>query len=183
VNHYRGNRLEAVEEAILQQEIERMNTGVFTSQTEIAAAVRSRAYHTSGPLGDLYRAALDAKAARTQEAGFSILGENKVSHLPTAAVQAGATRDADGNIVVGVLDVDNPDGAVRREKAADNDDSGKPRIEHKPGGVLSVSLNRSAIPLIDGTAAEKREREAYLKRAREHGERWPTIPLIPENKE
>src|SRR5438093_984796 len=111
-NHYRDKRLTAEEELVLQHMIDRMQTGTWTSQTEMNAAMRHFGSFTDGPMGDMYRHAWHQKGERTQATGVSILPEgSRVSDIyPATAQQAAAVRNADGSYDVGVIDVDAPNG-------------------------------------------------------------------------
>src|SRR5213594_3898105 len=89
-----------------------MQTGTWTSQTEMNAAMRHFGSFTDGPMGDMYRHAWHQKGERTQATGVSILPEgSRVSDIyPSTAQQAAAVRNDDGTYQVGLIEVDAPNG-------------------------------------------------------------------------
>src|SRR5438105_2667209 len=105
MNRYRDRELTPIEIAAIERDLEKLNEGIFSSETEIRAAISKPGYFAEGPMGRLYRNAFEQKAARTQEAGFRIEGDNKASNIyPATAQRAGAVRNPDGTIDLGIID-------------------------------------------------------------------------------
>src|SRR5436309_12981525 len=166
MNRYRDHELTPIEVAAIQNEIDRLNQGVWTSETERNASLRSPGYHTEGPIGRLFQHAWEQKCIRTQEAGYSLLGNNRVVDNHGDHHAAVAFKDADGNIQVESRDFSNMhDAPASQQTNEDADDNNKPRIESFPGGALRVSLNRKSLPFVTSSpAAEKKAREEYLRK-------------------
>src|SRR5438552_5266566 len=76
-----------------------LNQGVYTSMTEVKADIRHPGYHLRGPLGELFRHAIDMKEARTTASGVSLASDsNRVVDIHGDHSAAVAFKDADGNI-------------------------------------------------------------------------------------
>ncbi len=162
-----------------------LKQGVWTSQTEMNAALRNPLYHMEGELGRLYRHEWEAKGTRTQQSGVSIIGDNKASSVyPAHSISAGAVRNDDGSLdVVGIISPDAPNGNPAATEDAPRDDSGGKygegvRVNNLPGGVTSVSIRSGSLPLIKQSPAEKKAREAYVTKAKARQQIGPmTLPL------
>ena len=132
----------------------------------------------------MYRHAFDAKAERTQATGVSIIGDNKASNVyPAHSISAGAVRNDDGSLDVGIISPDAPSGNPAATEDAPRDDSGGKygegvRVNNLPGGVTSVSIRSGSLPLIKQSPAEKKAREAYVTKAKARQQIGPmTLPL------
>src|SRR5438094_7196868 len=141
-----------------------LKQGVWTSTTEMNAALRNPLYHMGGELGRLYQHEWEQKGIRTQATGVSLLPEgSRVSDIyPSTAQQAGAVRNADGSYDVGVIDVGAPDGRPISPADVPADESnGKygdgVRVVNRPGGVTQVSVRSGAgLPLIVPSSVSER---------------------------
>src|SRR5262249_10210046 len=103
--------LSPTERAAYEQHIESLKNGIFESQAELQAAVRHPVQRLTGPLGDLARGALDVKAHRTQEAGYSLGGDkHRVIDRNGGFKSATAYRNTDGTYHAIPTVIDSPTG-------------------------------------------------------------------------
>jgi hypothetical protein len=174
------NELTPTERAAIELHVESLKSGTFGCQAEVRSAVRHPAQYLQGPLGDLARALFDNKAQRTNDAGFSIAGDNhRVLNNSNNHKSAAAVKNPDGSIDAGVTSIYEPNGntGATPQTGEQKDNVSVGRLA---GGGLQARVNRSGIPLIP-VDPERAAREANTKKAR--GEGLARIALIPDSKD
>jgi hypothetical protein len=180
-NRYRDVELSPIEVAAVQNEIDRLNNGIWDSEVSMKSALRSPGYSVQGPLGEAFRAAWDNKGSRTIAAGYNIGGKNRVIDRNGNARKATARFDAEGNIVAQEVPwhQNNTSVAAPAPTSEDEDGPSKPVVERLPGGTLRAKVNSSHLPLIkQSVETVEKNRNEVAKRQAEAKAQASGLPLI-----